>query len=131
MIFVLFYSLICPLYHHANNSISMIGYLFMRGITYSVINRCLSSIIFITLLFDIICDPSIYQQFVRWVAADLLHVHSYRTFMNEHVCYQVITWSVCKHVNEHVWLCVYQVITSTHQFVWDWLIDDTRLAESL
>src|SRR6218665_3758507 len=34
MIFVLFYSLICPMYHHANNSISTIGYLFMRGVTY-------------------------------------------------------------------------------------------------
>ena len=34
MIFVLFYSLICHLYHHANNSISTIGYLFMRGVTY-------------------------------------------------------------------------------------------------
>jgi len=34
MIFVLFYSLICPLYHHANNSISTIGYLFMCGVTY-------------------------------------------------------------------------------------------------
>jgi len=34
MIFVLSYSLICPLYHHANNSISTIGYLFMRGVTY-------------------------------------------------------------------------------------------------
>src|SRR6218665_132124 len=33
MIFVLFYSLICPLYHHANNSISTIGYLFMRSVT--------------------------------------------------------------------------------------------------
>jgi len=33
MIFVLFYSLICLLYHHANNSISTIGYLFMRGVT--------------------------------------------------------------------------------------------------
>jgi len=37
MISVLFYSLICPLYPHANNSISTIGYLFMRGITYVVI----------------------------------------------------------------------------------------------
>jgi len=34
MIFVLFYSLICPLYHHANNSISTIGYLFMCDVTY-------------------------------------------------------------------------------------------------
>src|SRR6218665_1925449 len=33
MIFVLFYSLICPLCHHANNSISTIGYLFMRCVT--------------------------------------------------------------------------------------------------
>src|SRR6218665_3603017 len=33
MIFVLFYSLICPLYHHANKSISTIGYIFMRGVT--------------------------------------------------------------------------------------------------
>ena len=30
MIFVFFYSL----YHHTNNSISTIGYLFMRGITF-------------------------------------------------------------------------------------------------
>jgi len=34
MIFVLFDSLVCPLYHHANNSISTIGYLFMCGVTY-------------------------------------------------------------------------------------------------
>ena len=34
MIFVLFYSLMFPLYHHTNNSISTIGYLFMRGITF-------------------------------------------------------------------------------------------------
>jgi len=36
MIFVLFYFLICLLYHHTNNSISTIGYLFMRGITYVI-----------------------------------------------------------------------------------------------
>jgi len=34
MIFVLFYALIYPLYHHGNNSISTIGYLFMHGVTY-------------------------------------------------------------------------------------------------
>ena len=34
MISVLFYSLIWPVYHHANKSISTIGYLFMRGVTF-------------------------------------------------------------------------------------------------
>jgi len=35
MILVLLYSLICPLCHHTNISISTIGYLFMRGVTYA------------------------------------------------------------------------------------------------
>jgi len=34
MIFVLFYTLVCPLYHQANNSVLTIGYLFMGGVTY-------------------------------------------------------------------------------------------------
>jgi len=37
MIFVLLYSLICPLYHHTNNSILAIGYLFMRGVTFNLL----------------------------------------------------------------------------------------------
>ena len=39
MIFVLLNSLLCPLYHHVNNSILTIGYLFMRGMTFDKLEQ--------------------------------------------------------------------------------------------